>query len=155
MLVEGVGVEGDAHAGETVKHRSRVKRDPTQPNLRQVHLISHELLDALNEAGYDVLPGLLGENVTTKGFDLLEMATGDHLRFPSGAEIQITGLRNPCYQLDDLQGGLKSAVLERGQGGELIRKAGIMAIVVAGGTVASGDAIVLSRAKDPTPLSVV
>ncbi len=143
LLVEGLGVEGDAHLGETVKHRSRVKADPTQPNLRQVHLIHAELHDELREKGFDVKPGDMGENVTTRGIDLLSLPTGALLRLGEEAVVRVTGLRNPCAQLDSFQPGLMQAVLERDAEGNLVRKAGIMGVVVRSGYVRPGDAIVV------------
>lgn len=140
-LLEGLGVEGDAHMGVTVKHRSRVVRDPSQPNLRQVHLIHAELFDELRTKGFDVGPGLMGENVTTRGIDLLALPRGTQLRLGASATIEVTGLRNPCTQLDGLQPGLMEAVLERDPARGLIRKAGVMAIVIATGEVAPGDPI--------------
>lgn len=143
-LVAGVGVEGDAHAGATVKHRSRVKRDPAQLNLRQVHLIHAELHDELRAAGFRVAAGEMGENVTTRGIDLLALPAGTRIRLGSQALVALTGLRNPCEQLEGIQRGLMAAVLERDAEGNLIRKAGVMAVVVAGGDVRPGDAIVVS-----------
>lgn len=140
-LLTGLGAEGDAHCGETVKHRSRVRRDPTQPNLRQVHLVHHELLDELRANGFDVSPGVIGENVTTRGVDLLGLPTDAVLHLGATASVRVTGLRNPCYQLDDHQHGLMKAVLDKAPDGSLIRKAGVMAVVVTGGVVAAGDAI--------------
>lgn len=155
-LLSGLGVQGDAHAGATVKHRSRLARDPTQPNLRQVHLIQAELLDELNAAGFDLHPGAVGENVTTRGIALLELPTGARLRLGEEAEIELTGLRNPCAQLDRHRPGLMSAVLDRGPRGELIRRAGVMAIVIAGGEVRAGDAITATLpAGQSTPLKPV
>jgi MOSC domain-containing protein YiiM len=141
QLIAGIGVEGDAHAGETVKHRSRVRRDPTQPNLRQVHLIHAELHDKLRRCGFDVSPGQMGENVTTRGIDLLALPAGTRLRLGASAVVEITGLRNPCSQLDGIQKGLMAAVLGRDENGELVRKAGVMGIVVSGGVVRAGDPI--------------
>ena len=140
-LIAGLGVAGDAHAGETVRHRSRVARDPSQPNLRQVHLIPGELLDTLVAAGFGVFPGAIGENVLTRGIDLLGLPQGTRLRLGADAMIEVTGLRNPCAQLDGFQPGLMAAVLARAPTGALIRKAGVMAVVVAGGVVAAGDRI--------------
>jgi MOSC domain-containing protein YiiM len=140
-LVAGLGVEGDAHMGETVKHRSRVKRDPTVPNLRQVHLIHAELHDELERAGFVLKPGQMGENVTTRGVDLLALPTGTRLHLGATAVIEVTGLRNPCAQLDGIQHGLMAATLARDAQGGLIRKAGVMAIVHAGGEVRPGDPI--------------
>jgi MOSC domain-containing protein YiiM len=140
-LLAGLGVHGDAHMGETVQHRSRVARDPSQPNLRQVHLIHSELHDELRAGGFDVTAGQMGENVTTRGIDLLALPTGTRLRISGEALIQVTGLRNPCKQLNSIQDGLMAAVLDRGPDGELIRKAGVMAIVLAGGEVRPGDSI--------------
>jgi hypothetical protein len=124
-LLEGLGVAGDAHLGVTVKHRSRVARDPTQPNLRQVHLLHDELLAALRDAGFAVAPGLMGENVTTRGIDLLGLARGTRLHLGESAVVAVTGLRNPCAQLDRYQNGLTAATLDRDVDGNLIRKAGI------------------------------
>ncbi len=140
-LLKGLGVQGDAHCGVTVKHRSRVARDPTQPNLRQVHLMHAELFDELSAKGYDVLPGQMGENITTRGIPLLALPEGTELHVGASAVIRITGLRNPCTQLDKFKRGLMSAVLDHGPDGQLIRKAGVMSVVVAGGVVRSGDAI--------------
>lgn len=139
-LIAGLGVEGDAHAGVTVKHRIRVQRDPTQPNLRQVHLIHAELYDELREAGFDVSHGRMGENITTRGVDLLGLPTGTRLHLRD-AVVEVTGLRNPCAQLDGIQPGLLQAVLDRDEAGNLVRKAGIMGIVVTGGEVAPDDEI--------------
>jgi MOSC domain-containing protein YiiM len=140
-LLAGLGVEGDAHLGKTVKHRSRVARDPTRPNLRQVHLVHAELHDALAAAGFAVGPGKLGENVTTRGLDLLTLPAGTTLRLGDEAVVEVTGLRNPCVQLDGIEPGLMAATLERDEDGRLVRKAGVMAVVVAGGEVRPGDAI--------------
>jgi len=148
-LVTGHGVEGDAHAGATVKHRSRVARDPQQPNLRQVHLIHAELHDALRTQGFDVAPGRMGENVTTRGLDLLALPAGTRLRLGARATIELTGLRNPCAQLDAIQPGLMAATLERDAAGRLVRKAGVMAIVVADGEVRPGDPIAVERPAPP------
>jgi MOSC domain-containing protein YiiM len=139
-LVQGLGVEGDAHQGATVKHRSRVAKNPHTPNLRQVHLIHAELFEELRARGFAVSAGLMGENVTTSGIDLLALPTGARLRFGE-AVVEITGLRNPCRQLDSLQPGLMAATLERDGDGNLVRKAGIMAVVVSGGVVREGDPI--------------
>jgi len=140
-LVAGLGVEGDAHSGVTVKHRSRVRRDPTQPNLRQVHLMQAELLDELAGKGMALEPGAMGENVTTRGLDLLALPAGAVLRLGETASVRVTGLRNPCHQLEGIHEGLQQAVLDRGPAGELIRRAGVMAVVLEGGPVRPGDAI--------------
>lgn len=148
-LLAGLGIEGDAHMGVTVKHRSRVARDPTQPNLRQVHLIHEELLEELRAAGFRVAPGEMGENVTTRGIDLLGQPRGTRLHLGSQAVVEVTGLRNPCYQLDDFQPGLMAAVLGRDENGKLIRKSGVMAIVLTGGDVYPGDAIAIELPPGP------
>ncbi len=140
-LVAGHGVEGDAHAGATVKHRSRVRRDPTQPNLRQVHLIGGELHDELGTRGFRVEAGQMGENVTTRGLDLLGLPAGTRLRLGADAVIEVTGVRSPCKQLETIQPGLMAAVLDHDAAGALIRRAGIMGVVVAGGDVRPGDPI--------------
>lgn len=148
-LLHGWGVEGDAHAGTTVKHRSRVARDPTQPNLRQVHLIHAELHDELEQAGFAVAPGDMGENITTRGVDLLGLPRGTRLHLGDTAIVEVTGLRNPCKQLDELEDGIMSAVLDRAPDGTLVRKAGVMSIVIEGGYVAPGDAIRIERPDPP------
>jgi MOSC domain-containing protein YiiM len=155
-LLAGLGVDGDAHMGETVKHRSRVRRDPTQPNLRQVHLIHSELHDELRAAGFGVTEGQMGENVTTRGLDLLGLPAGTRLRLGSDAVVEVTGLRNPCNQLDGLQEGLMAATLDRDADGNLIRKSGIMGIVLEGGEVCPGDPIEAELPAEPyTALEVV
>jgi MOSC domain-containing protein YiiM len=148
-LLEGLGVDGDAHAGTTVKHRSRVRRDPTQPNLRQVHLVHSELFDELRAKGFTVTPGDIGENVTTRGIDLLALPTGTRLRLGEAATVEITGLRNPCIQLDTFQKGLMAATLDKDADGNLIRKAGIMGVVLVGGEVRPGDAITIDLPAGP------
>lgn len=140
-LLAGLGVEGDAHCGVTVKHRSRVAADPAQPNLRQVHLIHAELFDELAGKGFTVAPGQLGENIVTSGIDLLGLPVATRLYIGAGAIVEITGLRNPCAQIDRFLTGLLAAVVSRDAEGGVVRKAGIMAIVVAGGLVAPGDPI--------------
>ena len=148
-LLAGLGVDGDAHQGVTVKHRSRVAKDPTVPNLRQVHLIHAELHDELRDAGYDLTPGQMGENITTRGVDLLGLPVGARLTLGTDAVVEITGLRNPCYQLDGLQQGLMGATLDRDEHGHLVRKAGIMGIVLTGGEVRPGDAILVELPPAP------
>ena len=148
-LLAGLGVEGDAHLGVTVKHRSRVRTDPDSPNLRQVHLIHAELHEELRAAGFSVAPGQIGENVTTRGIALLGLPTGTRLHLGAAAVVEVTGLRNPCRQLDRFQAGLTAALIGRDQNGKLIRKAGIMSIVIAGGEVRSGDAIAVELPPAP------
>ena len=148
-LMAGLGVDGDAHAGLTVKHRSRVARDAFAPNLRQVHLLHAELFDELMEAGFAVWAGDLGENVTTRGIDLLALPTGTRLHLGDAAVVELTGLRNPCSQLDRFQRGLMAATLGRDDRGGLVRKAGVMAIVLAGGPVLPGDGIRLVLPPEP------
>ena len=148
-LLAGLGVQGDAHCGVTVKHRSRVKVNPNQPNLRQLHLIPAERLDLLRAQGFDVAPGALGENVTTEGIDLFALPRGTRLHLGASAVAEVTGLRNPCYQLDDLQKGLMKATLERDPDGALLLRAGIMAVVVEGGDLAPGDAVRVELPAEP------
>jgi len=148
-LIAGLGVEGDAHLGVTVKHRSRVARDPTSPNLRQVHLIHAELHDELAGKGFAITPGAMGENVTTRGVDLLGLPTGTRLRLGAEAVVEVTGLRNPCAQLNRYAPGLMEATLDRGPDGALIRKAGVMAIVLTGGEARAGDQIVAMFPAEP------
>jgi MOSC domain-containing protein YiiM len=142
-LISGLGVEGDAHAGVLVQHLSRMAKDPTVPNLRQVHLIHAELFDELAAQGFTVGPAQMGENVTTRGIDLLGLSRGTRLRLGAQAVIEITGLRNPCYQINGLAPGLMQAVLGHADDGSLVRKSGVMAVVITGGPVAVGDAIQL------------
>ncbi|MDP2123957.1 MAG: MOSC domain-containing protein [Parvibaculum sp.] len=155
-LLTGLGVEGDAHMGETVKHRSRIARGPSQPNLRQVHLIHAELLDELADKGFTLAPGRMGDNITTRGIDLLALPAGTQLRLGTGAIVEVTGLRNPCAQLDGIEPGLMNAVLDRDAQGNLIRKAGVMGIVIAPGEVRPGDEIRVERPPGaPVPLKPV
>jgi MOSC domain-containing protein YiiM len=148
-LVAGLGVDGDAHSGVTVKHRSRVARNPNEPNLRQVHLVHAELHDELAEAGFALSPGQMGENITTRGLDILGLPTGTKLGLGAEAVIEVTGLRNPCFQLDGIKKGLMAATLTRDADGDLVRKAGVMAIVLAGGEVRPGDAIAVELPPEP------
>ncbi|MDP2712166.1 MAG: MOSC domain-containing protein [Solirubrobacteraceae bacterium] len=141
-LLAGLGVEGDAHSGTTVKHRSHARRDPTKPNLRQVHLIHGELHDELAAQGFAGLqPGQMGENVTTRGIDLLGLPAGTRLLLGDEAVVEVTGLRNPCAQLDGIQPGLMKATLARDADGAVVMKSGVMGVVLAGGVVRPGDAI--------------
>ena len=140
-LLAGHGVVGDAHFGVTVKHRSRVARDPTQPNLRQVHLLQQELLSELASAGLAVLPGQMGENITTQGVDLLRLAVGTQLTIGAATLLEITGLRNPCAQIEAFKPGLLAAVLGRNEDGSVLRKAGVMSVVLRGGHIRPGDSI--------------
>jgi MOSC domain-containing protein YiiM len=148
-LLAGLGVEGDAHSGALVQHRSRAARNPTQPNLRQVHLMHAELHDELNANGFSVAAGDLGENVTTRGVDLLSLPTGARLTLGDEAVVEITGLRNPCAQLDRFQRGLTAAVLDRDESGRLVRKAGVMGVVLAGGEVHPGVPVLVEVPSPP------
>jgi MOSC domain-containing protein YiiM len=149
QLLQGLGVEGDAHLGRTVQHLSRIARNPDQPNLRQVHLVHAELHDELRQAGFDVAAGEMGENITTRGVDLLGLPTGTRLHLGDSAVVEVTGLRNPCTQLDTFQPGLLAAVLDRDELGNLIRKAGVMGIVVATGDVEVGAPIRVELPPEP------
>lgn len=148
-LIAGIGIDGDADAGITVKHRSRVAKNPSQPNLRQVHLIHTELHNELKNKGFNISPGDMGENITTKGIDLLSLPTNTKLYLGDQAVIKVTGLRNPCAQLDRFQTGLMSAVLDRDEAGNIVRKAGIMSVVVSGGIVKIGDRISVELPPQP------
>jgi MOSC domain-containing protein YiiM len=148
-LVAGLGVAGDAHSGATVQHRSRMARDPAAPNLRQVHLLQAELFDELVESGFAVFPGDLGENITTRGVNLLDLPVGTRLAIGPEAEIELTGLRNPCSQIDRFQSGLTAAVLARDPQGGLVRKAGVLAVVLNGGQVQPEDTIVVNFPPPP------
>lgn len=148
-LIEGIGVEGDAHAGKRVKHRYLVNKDSTKPNLRQVHLMQAELFDELNANGFSVGPGQLGENITTREVDLLSLPTGTKLHIGAGAVIELTALRNPCFQIDKFQKGMLNAVLDRDKAGNVIRRAGVMGIVLVGGDIRSGDSIRIDLPPEP------
>ncbi|MEU1185290.1 MOSC domain-containing protein [Streptomyces sp. NPDC005820] len=148
-LVEGLGVEGDVHAGVTVKHRSRMAKDPTRPNLRQVHLIHEELFTDVREAGFEVAAGQLGENVTTRGLDLLGLPVGARLRLGADAVVEVTGLRNPCAQIDAFRKGLLKQVVGRHADGRPAFRAGIMGVVLNGGVVRPGDPITLELPEGP------
>ena len=148
-LLVGLGVEGDSHLGETVQHRSRVAKEPTQPNLRQVHLIHEELLDELRTNGFQVAPGVIGENITTRGIDLLTLPLGARLHIGDTAIVSVTGLRDPCRQLNEYQPGLMTAVLGRDEQGNVIRKAGIMGVVLAAGEIQAGDSIRIELPSRP------
>ena len=155
-LLTGLGIEGDAHQGVTVKHRSRIVKFGNTPNLRQVHLMHAELFDELRAAGFEVSAGVMGENVTTRGLDLLGLPTGARLHLGGQAVVEVTGLRNPCRQLDKIQPGLMQATLAHDEAGNLVRKAGIMAIVVAGGEVRGGDPVEVELPPEPhCPLAPV
>lgn len=148
-VIAGLGVEGDAHQGAEVKHRSRVAVDPSQPNLRQVHLIHAELFDELSAKGFDVAPSQLGENITTRGIDLLGLPRGTLLRIGAEVVLEVTGLRNPCGQIENFRTGLLAAVLDRGAHGEIVRKTGIMAIALSGGTVRISDPVTTELPAPP------
>lgn len=156
LLLPGLGVERDAHCGSTVRHRSRLARTADAPNLRQVHLIHAELFDEMAQAGFAVAPGELGENVTTRGIDLLGLPRGARLRMGETALVELTGLRNPCRQIDDVLGsGAMAATLDRAPDGSLIRKAGVMAVVLEGGEVRPGDPIAIELPATFEPLEPV
>ena len=148
-VIAGLGVEGDAHCGATAKHRSRMARDPTQPNLRQVHLIHSELFAELQAQGFHVEPGQLGENITTEGIDLLGLPEGTELHIGEHAVLYLTGLRNPCEQLDQFQPGLMAALVSRAPDGTLVRKAGVMSVVLTGGLVRPGDEVRIKLPSTP------
>jgi MOSC domain-containing protein YiiM len=152
-LLAGLGVQGDAHAGATVRHRYRVRKDPTAPNLCQVHLLHEELFAELAAPGIGVKAGEMGENVTTSGIDLLALPRGTRLHLGEAAIIEVTGLRDPCSQMNGLQPGLMKACIARAADGALVRKAGIMSIVIAGGVVRPGDSIAVALPEgEPLPL---
>jgi MOSC domain len=146
VLLEGHGVEGDAHAGPFVRHRYLARRRPRVPNLRQVHLIPSELFRSLSEAGFEVAAGDLGENITTTGLDLERMPLGTLIEFGLMAMIELTGLRTPCVLIDRFQAGLKRQVLSSDETGPPF-KCGVLGVVRSGGPVAAGDA---ARARLPS-----
>jgi MOSC domain-containing protein YiiM len=148
-LVPGLGVEGDAHLGASTQHQTQVGKDPNRANLRQVHLIHSELFPELAAKGYEISPAMLGENITTEGLDILSLPRGTLLRIGPEAVVQVTGLRNPCRQLDAFRPGLAQAMFGKDDDGELVRKAGVMSIVVAGGAVRAGDAITVELPTAP------
>ena len=147
-LLAGRGVEGDAHAGETVQHLYRVKLDPTAPNLAQVHFLHAELLDEMGPQGYALAPGAMGENVLTQGLDLLGMPTGALFRIGE-AVVEISGIRDPCKKIDALGKGLTKRLFDRAADGMLMRKAGIMGVVRQGGAIRPGDTIEVELPPGP------
>ena len=148
-LITGIGVDGDAHAGTTVQHLSRVRRDPTTPNLRQVHLIHSELFERVAEHGHEVAAGQLGENVTTAGIDILGLPRGTRLTLGEDAVVEVTGLRNPCTQINGLSAGLMKELVHVDDAGETVRLAGIMSVVLRGGVVRAGDRIRVALPDGP------
>lgn len=155
-LVAGFGVEGDVHGGATVKHRFRMRKDPSQPNLRQVHLIHEELFEEVREAGFEVAAGELGENVTTRGVDLLGLPVGTRLRLGAEAVVEVTGLRNPCAQIDGFRKGLLKEVVGKGADGRAVFRTGVMSVVVSGGVVRPGDPVTVELPNGPhRPLEIV
>jgi MOSC domain-containing protein YiiM len=147
--LKGQGLEGDAHCGETVKHRSRVAVDASQPNLRQVHLIQSTLLDELNQQGFEVAPGMLGENLTTEGVDLLQLPRDSLLQFNAGVRLRVTGLRNPCAQIEAFRPGLLRKLVLKDDRGNVLRRAGIMAVVEEGGLIRAGDEFSVTLPEAP------
>lgn len=148
-LIEGLGVDGDAHSGSTVKHRSRVKVDPSQANLRQVHLIAVELLEELAGLGFEIAPGELGENILVRGIDLIGLPRGTRLKFDSLTEIEVTGLRNPCRQIEDFRAGLLKHMIIRADDGAPILRTGVMGIVLRGGAIQGGDKVEVQLPSGP------
>lgn len=155
-VIAGFGIEGDSHAGATIQHLGPMRRDPTQPNLRQVHLIHSELHDELRELGYDVKPGELGENITTHGIDLLGLPQGTRLRIGPEAVLEVTGLRSPCQQINTFTPGLLKELIHTDPDGTVVRKTGIMSVVVTDGVIHPDDPIVVDLPAGPhVPLDVV
>jgi hypothetical protein len=155
-LIAGIGVADDVHAGAAVRHRSRVERDPLQPNLRQVHLFDSELLDLLSGEGFALTPGVLGENITTSGLAALSLPTGTLLRVGPKALLALTGIRNPCAQIEARFPGLLKRMVHRTELGDLVRLTGAMAVVVQPGTIHEGDRIAVQLPPgDPQPLQLV
>ncbi len=148
-LLEGLGVEGDAHSGETVQHRSRVRQDPTQPNLRQVHLLQSEFFDLAREHGFELAAGNLGENITTAGIDLLALPRDTRLRIGPDTVVRLTGLRNPCAQIDSFRPGLLKLAVTTRADGAVVRRTGVMGVVESGGQVGVGDGIVVELPAEP------
>jgi len=147
-LIGNWGVEGDAHAGATDQHLYHIRRFGEQPNLRQVHLIHAELFDEVLTKGHAVLPGQLGENISTRNVDLLGLPQGARLHIGAEAVVELTGLRNPCRQIDEFQPGLRSHLVERTAAG-VVRRGGVMSIVVKGGMVRRGDRIEVELPQTP------
>ena len=155
-LIEGLGVEGDAHSGATVKHQSRVAKNPAQPNLRQVHLMHAEMFDELRAGGFDIAAGQMGETVTTRGIHLLGLPKGTRLKMGNAAVVEVTGLRNPCYQLDGIAPGLMKALVGRDEDGGNVLKSGVMSVVLSGGEVRPGDPVIVELPEGlHTPLEMV
>lgn len=155
-LLAGLGVEGDAHCGHTVQNRYLKRLDSSRPNLRQVHLLQAELLDELRTQGFEVSAGGLGENISTRGLDMLSLARGTRLHIGADAIVELTGLRAPCVQIDRFRNGLKAQVTTRDARGASIIKAGVMGIVLRGGAICGDDVIVVRPPDGPhAPLEPV
>jgi MOSC domain-containing protein YiiM len=155
-VIAGFGIEGDSHAGATIQHLGPMRADPTQPNLRQVHLIHSELHDELRDLGHDVKPGEMGENITTRGIDLLGLPQGTRLRIGPDAVVEVTGLRSPCQQLNTFQPGLLKQVIHTDADGTVLRKTGIMSVVLTSGVIHPEDPIVVDLPTGPhVPLEPV
>jgi len=147
-IAAGHGVVGDAHAGELIQHRSRMEIDPDQPNLRQVHLMPVELLEELDRKGFEVDPGDLGENITTRGIDLVSLGRDTILRIGGETVLCVTGLRNPCVQIEKFAPGLLNELAVKSDG-KVRRKAGIMCVALSGGTVRPGDEVSVYHPEGP------
>lgn len=155
-LIAGHGVRGDAHFGITAQHLSKIAKDPTQPNLRQVHLLHEGLLQELHSKGFDVAPGQLGENITTSGLAILALSAGTKLQLGTQVVLRVTGLRSPCSKIESFHPGLLAAVVDRAEDGSVIRKAGVMCVVEQGGEVRAGDSIlVIAQPEIHIPLEPV
>lgn len=148
-LIEGFGVEGDVHAGKKIKHTFLAKEDPDRKNIRQIHLIAAELFTELKGKGFNVDPGQLGENITTEGIDLLSLPTGTLLHIGNGAVIELTALRQPCIQIDEFQQGLLKEVVYKDSGGNIIRKVGVMGVILVSGAVSPNDEIIVETPDKP------
>ena len=148
-LIKGVGVRGDTHSGVTVQHLFAVEQDPRQPNLRQVHLLQQEFLDQARDQGYELTPGDLGENILTDDLDLVGLWQDTLLHIGSQAVVRVSGLRNPCAQIDSFRPGLLQVAVRRDLKGDVVRKAGIMGVVTTGGVVHPGDEIEVEWPAQP------
>ena len=148
-LLAGLGVEGDAHCGSTVRHRYLVRRNPAAPNRTQVHLLEAEFLEALatDAPNFPAFhPGDFGENILTRSIRLISLPLGTRLHLGPTAIVELTGLRSPCKQMNTLRPGLMKASFVPGT---RRHRAGVMAVVLEAGTLSAADTIHVELPPEP------
>ena len=108
-----------------------------------------EILSELNDKGFSVIPGELGENITTQGIDLLSLPQGCQLHIGKTTIIELTALRNPCVQIENFQTGMLKEVISKDKQGKIMRKLGMMGVVLSGGHVQPNDEITIQLPEQP------